>query len=122
MAITGAVAVARECYGIRLLPTAGTVAFEGFLALMMLYVVVFSVTALVTLNEARDIDKRGLSREEEEKVVQEAVMPALEGRVEPPTKLLRLLQVSARVWVGMVAGALLAWIFELSIDCGRFNR
>ena len=85
----------------------------GFIGLITINIILFSVTLLQTMWESRKIDTQNLSEEEQERVAEEIMTPALQGKAEPPEGLARLMEIPLGASGGLLAGAILAWIIVL---------
>jgi len=107
-ASVGLVYLAHDLSGSHFLPRKWLVGWYAFSGLIAINIVLFIVTLFRSMWEARSISGQDAPEEEKERLVEEIMVPALQGRVEPPEAASSVLEVPLGIAAGLLSGAVLA--------------
>jgi hypothetical protein len=104
----GLVYLAHDLSGSHFLPRKWLVGWYAFSGLIAINIVLFIVTLLRSMWEARSISRQDAPEEEKERLVEETMIPALQGRAEPPEAASSVVEIPLGIAAGLLIGAVLA--------------
>ena len=100
-----------------LLPRKSLLVVGGVFGFFLTNITIFSITILRSLGQAKLIYKeKELSNEEKEKIIEETMVPALQGETEPPKSFVQLSELPFGVSFGLILGAFRAWLVEICFN------
>jgi hypothetical protein len=100
--------ILHDLSGSHFLPKKWLVGWYAFVGLIAVNIVVFLVTLFHSMWEARSISQQDRPEEEKERLVEKVMVPALQGRAEPPEAATFLVEIPVGVAAGLLSGAVLA--------------
>ncbi len=107
-ASVGLVYLAHDLSGSHFLPRKWLVGWYAFCGLIVINIVIFIVTLFRSMWEARSISRQHASEEEKERLVEEIMVPALQGRAEPPEAAKSVVAIPLAIAAGVLSGTFLA--------------
>jgi uncharacterized membrane protein YfcA len=99
--------LAHDLSGSHFLPRKWLVGWYAFSGLIAINIVLFIVTLFRSMWEARSISRHA-PEDEKERLVEEVMVPALQGRAEPPEAASSGLEVPIGIAAGLLSGAVMA--------------
>jgi uncharacterized membrane protein YfcA len=107
MASVGLVYLWHDLSGSHVLPRKWLVGWYAFSGLVAINIVLFIVTLIRSMWAARSISQEDASEEEKERLVEEIMVPALQGRAEPPEPASSIVEIPLGIAAGLLSGVLL---------------
>jgi hypothetical protein len=108
MAMVGIVYLLHDLSGSHFLPKKWLVGWYAFVGLIAINIVVFIVTLFRSMWVARSISQRDALEEEKERLVEEIMVPALQGRAQPPATATLVVEIPLGLAAGLLGGVVLA--------------
>jgi len=108
MVSVGIMYILHDLSGSHFLPKKWLVGWYAFVGLIAVNIVVFLATLFRSMWEARSISQQDRPEEEKERLVEKVMVPALQGRAEPPEATTFLVEIPVGVAAGLLSGAVLA--------------
>jgi hypothetical protein len=99
--------------GSHLLPRKWPVGWYAFSGLIAINIVLFIVTLFRSMWQARSISQQSAPEEEKERLVEEIMVPALQGRAEPPEAASFMVDIPLGIAAGVLSGVVLAGVVLL---------
>jgi hypothetical protein len=96
-------------------PSPGHFILCGILGLAALNCVAFTIPLLSAMKDAGKIDERELTREQQEEEVEQVMLPALQGRRDPPERTDSIIRLLFWICVGLIVGSIAAWVIEFNV-------
>lgn len=115
LASAGIVYVLHDLCGAHFLPRKWLVGWYAFTGLVAINIVVFIVTLFRSMWEARNISQQDAPEEEKERLVEEMIVPALQGRAAPPEAATSLVEVPLGIGAGLLGGVVAAGVVLLAL-------
>ncbi|MHC4477531.1 MAG: hypothetical protein ACYTEL_17930 [Planctomycetota bacterium] len=97
-------------------PSPGFFILCGILGLVALNCVAFIIPLLSALKDIGKVDKKKLTDEQKEKEVERIMVPAFDGRKDPPRRTADVIRFLFWVCVGLIVGSAAAWVIYRVIE------
>jgi hypothetical protein len=82
----------------------------GILGLAILNCVAFTIPLLSAIKDAGRIDDKKLTREQQAKKAEQVMVPALQGRRDPPKRVYTITRLLFWICAGSIVGSAAAWV------------
>lgn len=96
-------------------PSPGLFILFGVLGLAFLNCVAFIVPLFSALKDIGKVDKKKITDEQKEKEVERIMVPAFEGRKDPPRRTADVIRFLFWICIGLIVGSAVAYVIEFNL-------